>query len=794
MQPLTPLSLDGDWALYAFPQGAFPCAHPDDLAGCGLTPIPALVPGNVELDLVRAGLLPDPFIGRNIDLLREFEDYEWWYLRDFDLPASAKPGDWELVFEGLDTLAEVWVNGCKIGQSANMLVPHRFPLGDVLATSPRNRIAVRLSSALLHARAQHYTPWEMSWEQRWEGLRLRKAPHVWGWDIMPRAVSAGIWRSVRLAPILADNLDWLYVWTRSANPHMAVLGVRFQVSTTGPLDGLHLQFSGACGEHILTYDWPLEFNAGGCNISIPNPRLWWPAGYGSADLYTLRTRLYRGDELLAERIERVGLRTLTVETTPTAGLPEEREALPGSPERWDRDPDPHHHFLIRVNGQPVMVKGTNWVPLDAFHSRDAGRLERAVNLAVEAGCNMIRCWGGNVYESDAFFDLCDQNGILVWQDLAFACCAYPQDDDFQEVVKQEAQKTVIRLRNHACLALWCGDNENDFLYASESLDPGANRLTRETIPSVLRRFDPHRVYLPSSPYLSPEGVRENAAPPEQHLWGPRGYYKSPFYTRHSAHFIGEIGYHGCPEPRTLERFLSPAELWPWQDNPAWQTHAVYHWRHHAIERDRIKLMVNQIREMFGSIPETLADFALASQITQAEAKKFFIESTRLRKWQTSGILWWNLIDGWPQFSDAVVDYFFTPKLAYHYIRRAQLALGLMVGEAGSGKYLPLIACNDTLQDLPIAFRAWDALSGEIVAQGENIIPANQNWQVARIRSFASDQRLLLLQWESAGRVYGSHYLCGTPPFRLDDYRIFLPLIAALPTAFEVPVFQTERHL
>jgi beta-mannosidase len=464
-----------------------------------------------------------------------------------------------------------------------------------------------------------------------------------------------------------------------------------------------------------------------------------------------------------------------------------------------------------------MVKGTNWVPLDAFHSRDAGRLAQALEMVADLGCNMIRCWGGNVYEQEAFFDWCDAHGVLVWQDFAFACCIYPQTEAFLAEVRHEAEETVQRLRNHACLAVWCGDNEIDMTYHSQGRDPGRNRLTREVLPQVLERLDPQRAYLPSSPYIPPVLVQRAdawTATPEQHLWGPRGYYKSPFYTQHSAHFIGEIGYHGCPNVSSIERFITPEHLWPWQDNGEWQVHAVYHWQHPAIERDRIRLMANQIRELFGQIPEDLPTFALASQITQAEAKKFFIESTRLRKWQTSGILWWNLLDGWPQFSDAVVDYYFGKKLAYHYIRRAQRPVcvfigeplqpypgppqrkisvgegddaspirGVRMGEVGRG--LPLIASNDSRQAADLHFRVWDADTDQLTAEGEFSLPANQNWQVASIPVEAGEQRLFLIEWQVGGEAYGNHYLYGAPPFSLERYRGWLPKIAALPRAFEV---------
>ena len=208
-----------------------------------------------------------------------------------------------------------------------------------------------------------------------------------------------------------------------------------------------------------------------------------------------------------------------------------------------------------------------------------------------------------------------------------------------------------------------------------------------------------------------------------------------------------MGYHGCPNVSSIRRFISPEKLWPWDNNAEWQEHAVYHWQHPTRDRDRIKLMANQVRELFGAIPDDLETFALASQITQAEAKKFFIEMTRLRKWRTSGILWWNVIDGWPQFSDAIVDYYFGVKLAYHYIRRVQQPVSVIVGEPGPGKRLPVIVSNDSRNDADVRYRIWDADSGETVAGGTFRSRANENWQVGTLRTYASDQRLYLIEWE-----------------------------------------------
>lgn len=786
---MTHIPLDGDWQLVHFPEAERQVAHPDDLASVGMTPIPARVPGNVELDLMRAGALPDPFYGDNIRRLQPYESHEWWYTREFVIPKQAAGQHWDLVFAGLDTLATVWVNGIEVGRAANMLIEHRFDVTQVLKAGELNRVAVRLGSALNHARRFHYDALSRSWEHREEGLFIRKAPHVWGWDIMPRAVSAGIWRPVWLEVRPATAIEQLYYWTADVHSGGATLGVRFRFRAEAPtLEGFSMRFRGVCANHAFEFEWPVEFVAGGCRIPVPGARLWWPKGYGDPNLYAVTAQLCQNDRVLAERVDRVGLRKLLLARTETAGGAWSPEAAGEGTRRVDMPPDPDSHFVFTINGEPIMVKGANWVPLDAFHSRDAERVERVVALFDDLGCNMIRCWGGNVYEDHRFFDLCDERGILVWQDFAFACCRYPQTEEFLAQVRKEVQAVVEKLRNHPSLALWCGDNEIDMTYVADGLSPEQNRLTREVIPQVVHRCDPHRAYVPSSPYVPPSVAGRPDVwrqTPEQHLWGPRGYFKSPFYAQHSAHFIGEIGYHGCPNASSIHRFVSPEKLWPWQDNDEWQVHSVYHWRHKAIDRDRIQLMANQVQELFETVPEDLETFALASQIVQAEAKKFFIESTRLRRWRTSGILWWNVIDGWPQFSDAVVDYYFGRKLAYHYIWRVQRPVCVMVGEPGPGKYLPIVIGNDSREPAEVRYRVWDADSAETMAEGTFAAPANQNWQVSRIRTYASDRRLYLVAWEvNDGEEFGNHYLAGSPPFSLERYRAWLPSIAALPRPFD----------
>ncbi len=782
------ISLDGEWQLSYFPEEQFTLNHPAELNRPGVSTVPARVPGNVELDLQRAGILPEPFYADNIFKLRPYEFYQWWYTREFDVPAEAYGHAWDLLLAGADTIATVWINGIEVGSSANMLIEHRFDVSNALRFGQKNTIAVRLRSPLNYARQFRYDASVIGPEGRFEALWLRKAAHMYGWDIMPRAVTAGLWRSVSLEEHKPNAIEQIYYWTAGIAHEGASLGVRFQFRTDSPTtDGFTMRFHGACGDHTFDFDWPCEFIADGCHIFIPGARLWWPKGYGEPNLYTVTAQLVRDGQVLDERTERVGLRKLVVDRTEKAGQATAAGAAHEGVRRTDKEPDPNSHFVFYVNDTPIMIKGSNWVPLDAFHSRDAARYEKAVALFDDLGCNMIRCWGGNVYEDHPFFDLCDEKGILVWQDCAFACAFYPQTEDFLAQVRAEIQAVAEKLRNHPSLALWCGDNENDAFYVGTGLEPSHNRLTREVIPQVLHRCDPYRHYVPSSPYVPPSLEHDPQVwvrTPEQHLWGPRGYFKGAFYMQHSAHFIGEMGYHGCNNVSSIKQFISPERLWPWQDNPEWRVHDVSHWQHRKNNRDRIRLMANQVQELFGAVPETLEDFALASQITQAEAKKFFVESSRMRKWITSGVLWWNVIDGWPQFSDAIVDYYFGRKLAYDYIRRVQRPVCVMIGEQGPDKYLPVIIANDTRQDAAVTYRVWDADSNKTLAEGAFTVPANQNWQVARIRTYVSDHKLYLITWQVNGETFGNHYLSAQPPVSLQQYKQWLRQIAALPRPFD----------
>ncbi|MCX7795324.1 MAG: glycoside hydrolase family 2 [bacterium] len=744
-------SLSGTWDLYFGPQGK---VKDIDEAKEKFQHIKATVPGDVYLDLLNARLIQDPFFGKNYLNLRKYEFYEWWYEKNFKVPKEFLDKKFKLIFYGIDTIARVWLNGNLLGKTNNMFIEYEFEVTGLL--KEENNLIVKIDSPILWAKDRNYEAITVSWEGREEALWLRKAQHSFGWDIAPRIVSSGIWKDIELREIKDNEIEELYYATVKVEDNLATLDIFFKFRTNLQYFEefiLRFTFTDKDGKKQI-FEFPVEFITGHIAINLKDPLLWWPKGYGEPNLYEVKCELIYDGEILDEKINKIGIRTVHLERTETA-----EEGT----------------FKFIINSIPVRLRGSNWVPLDAFHSRDRERVIPVLELFNDLGCNIIRCWGGGVYESEEFFDFCDSHGIVVWQDFTFACARYPQIEEFKKTVEEEVIKIVKRLRNHPSLILWSGDNECDYAYNLENLLPSDNILTRKVLPSVCKRLDPYRPYLPSSPYISDMVVKSNGklTPPEQHLWGPRDYYKSRFYTENKAKFISEIGYHGCPNLESLKKFIPEDYLWHW-DNDYWRLHSVEHWRSKRRSYNRNELMANQIRELFGIIPENIEDFILASQITQAEAKKFFIERARLSD-DIWGIIWWNVIDCWPQISDAIVDYYFNKKLAYYYIKRVQEPFCIMITEPESW-YVKVVGVNDTFIEMQGTYRIYDADTKEELNSGDFLVSPLSKKILGKIKVSRGEKRLFIIEWELDKNKYLNHYLLGYPPFSLERYKEWLRII------------------
>jgi len=766
------ISLNGQWTLRFWPQPDAPVRTPDAArAIASAKTIPATVPGNVELDLLAAGLIRDPMLGSNVWDMRPYEGYQWCYERTFPTPEHRQDQKVFLWFGGIDCLADIWLNGTKVASTENMLIEHSFDVTALLASASgkENQLQVIIRSAVIEA--QNYLASPLSMTQgliRVESNAIRKAPHMYGWDIMPRLVSAGLWRGVELRladPVRFTNVFWMTAQTDAKNRTASML-VDYQLKI--PFDQ-----TSKCravitlkrnGKEVYKHSERVIAFASRFKFTIDNADLWWPRGYGDPALYEGQINIIdeNGNTLATDK-KNIGLRTVELRHTDLSTTEN-----PGE-------------FCFIVNGEKIFIKGTNWVPLDALHSRDPSHLAQAISMAVDLNCNMLRCWGGNVYEDDAFYDLCDKNGLLVWQDFAMACNTPPQTDDFARKIKDEVTSVVTKLRNHPSVALWSGNNEDDSALVGQmgkfpGVNPNDERISRHVIPETLFALDPTRNYLPSSPYYSRayfDAGRPLQSLPERHLWGPRGYYKAPFYTDNQAHFVSEIGYHGCPNRESLEKMFDKNSVYPWQKgtfkwNAEWQTKATSFHQYSTHMDKRNDLMLKQVRLLFGAVPTDLDQFIFASQATQAEAMKYFIEFWRSAKFRRTGILWWNLRDGWPIISDSITDYYCGKKLAYYYIKRVQYDACVMITDADNAGKHPIVAVNDTRAPKEGTVTVTDMNTKKILFSGKFSIPANGKTTAGYIPK-SQAQSMWLIEYTIGNDKFTNHYLSGKPPFKLKDY-------------------------
>lgn len=761
-------SLDGEWKLYLIPP-EISVETPEQLLG--RTSIPGHVPGNLELDLFRNGFGKDPFTGENAKEYWKYENHDFWYQKEFQ---TGIPGKWDLVLEGSDCFTEIFLNGEKIGTSENALIPHRFPVN----LKKNNVLAIRIISAEIAARKYPDEASVMAhFPTVYSSVYCRRPAHCTGWDILPRLSLGGLWKSVRLekedSPFVFRDL-WAYTrWIDRVNNSARIRMFYSFSAGKESLADCEIIIRGSCKNSVFVQKSPAYFTYGVLNFDLPSPELWNPKAYGEPNIYDLCAEICRADgTLLAEYHTTFGVRTVELERTET---------------NFNGDGE----FLFRINGTPVKILGCNHVPFDALHSRDQERMERTLELFDEMQCNMIRCWGGGVYESDEFYDFCDRHGILVWQDFMFACGAYPQNETFFDLVRPEAEAVVKRLRRHPSLILWCGDNECDQSMTYEGYSIKANRLNREILPGIVARQDPSRPYLESSPYFKAELQKKysfeeiSAQLPEIHLWGTRETFKMSYYTDFKAKFISEAGWHGAPALSTVKRFLSPEHFVFDEDDPERDFHATNPFGKDSILGYRRKVIGCQIKDYFTEPAESIRDYVIKSQIFQAEALKFLLETVRLKA-ECNGIIWWNMIDGWPQFSDSVVDYYYRKKLAFFYAKRCHSPFYLCMTEPDFWENTA-VAFNDSCNPVSGTFTV-EKEDGTMLLSGSFELAPFSRKKLGKITTFRGINELYLIKWEINGVRYGNHYISGNTRMEFEWYLSKLPLIAALDNSFDPDTF------
>ncbi len=622
---------------------------------------PATVPGCVHTDLMAAGEIPDPFQRDNEAQVQWIGRADWIYERTFTLTELDPSQVTLLRCEGLDTLATVTLNGVELGSTDNM---HRTWEFDVRAhlRKGRNQLVVRFASPLTHieqfAAARALPGWSAPFEP---GSRayLRKMACNFGWDWGPVLPTCGIWRSIGLVSFdIARLAD-----VRIHQDHAATGGIGLDVAIAtevhdaqAPLEALvKVTYKGTT---MTEARLKLPDGSGTARVLVRNPQLWWPSGLGEQPLYEVVVELASAGRALDSSSRRIGLRTLEL----------------------DRHPDAFgESFQFVVNGVPFFAKGANWIPADAFVTRMT-RVEyaRLIKAAAMANMNMLRVWGGGIYENDCFYDLCDEYGLCVWQDFMFACSTYPSfDEAWMANVKVEFEQNIRRLRHHPSLALWVGNNEleqglvgdtwNDRQMSWEDYGKLFDRL----LPEVVRAVDPDRAYWPCSPHTPPPGDRRNFNDPtrgDAHLWDVwHGRQPFEWYRTAMHRFCSEFGFQSFPEPRMVERFTAP------EDRNVTSYVMEKHQRSGIGNTVIMQYMLSWFRMPVG-FDATL----WLSQIQQGLAIKYAVEHWRRNRPRCMGALYWQLNDCWPVASWASVDYEGRWK-ALHYMARRFYAPVLVSG-------------------------------------------------------------------------------------------------------------------
>jgi len=627
--------------------------------------VPATVPGSTHLDLLAAGLIPDPFLDRAETELAWMHRADWCYRTTFPAWQADPDERVDLVFDGLDTVAAVELNGTLLGNTVNMHRSYRFDVRELI-TNGDNDLTVSFSSALTHAEKVEAALGPRAHVNAHPFNMVRKMACSFGWDWGPDLQTAGIWRPVRLE-------HWDTARIAATRPVVTVAE-----DGTGLVE-LHADIEWA---NDRPQDLALQVSVGGrtivvpaaqrslvARVAVPGVALWWPAGHGAQPLYDLEVVLLSASGTEIDRVtKRIGFRTVTVDTTPDEiGTP----------------------FTVMVNRKPVFIKGANWIPDDHFLTRiTRERLARRVDQALGAHVNLLRVWGGGIYESDDFYDLCDERGVLVWQDFLLACAAYPEEEPLRGELEAEARENVTRLMSHPSLALWNGSNENIWGFADwgwpwqlEGRTWGLDYYT-ELLPRIVAELDPTRFYCPSSPYSPEPGLHPNDSDHgtrhEWEVWNRVDYTR---YRDQIPRFCSEFGFQGPPTWATLTRWIHDEPLTP--ESPSFLTHQKAEDGNGKLDRGLAAHL---------PVPERFSDWHWATQLNQARAIRYGVE--HFRSWwpRTAGAVVWQLNDCWPVTSWAAIDGDERPKPLWYGLRHA-FAPRILTFQPRDERFV-LVAVND----------------------------------------------------------------------------------------------------
>ncbi len=665
----------------------------------------ATVPGTVHTDLMANRIIPDPFYRTNEHDVQWVDTQQWVYRRSFTVPASFLRNDRvHLVAEGLDTYATIRINGREVAHTANMFIAHRLEVREQLHAG-ENSIEIVFDSPVIRSKHHQQQYGRLHVALQPHRVYVRKAQYSFGWDWGPQLTTSGIWRNIGLEAFSVARLEHPFVKVLSVSSEEAVLELSVDIVRCSEQP---LRLRTYVGGHGMAAEHEVEVsgNRATLTVHVPRPHLWWPNGYGEQPLYTAVLSLLHNDEEIDAREVPFGIRTV----------------------RLVQEPDSEGtSFIIEINGEKIFCKGADWIPCDVFLPRVTDTTyERLVTLARDAHMNMLRVWGGGIYEQEPFYQLCDELGLMVWQDFMFACGEYPEEPWFLQQVTEEAEHVVRRLRNHPSLVLWCGNNECEWLFCTEH--PGKSpddmrgaTIFRDILPSVCRRLDGTRPYWRSSPFG--DGFPNAQTNGNHHQWEVwSGWKDFADFERDNARFVTEFGFQSPANRTTLERVTTPGDRHP-------QSKVMEHHNKQIEGTERLFKFLAAHQNV-----STVFDvFLYRSQLVQAEALKRAVEHWRRRKFNTAGTLFWQLNDCWPVSSWSVIDSALQPKAAYYYARR--FFAPVLLSFRRDDRYLEVWITNDTMHQLsaPLVLQL-RSFTGSVVWKTRKRISAaaNSSLCVARV--------------------------------------------------------------
>lgn len=644
--------------------------------------LPAKVPGTVHLDLMNNKVIPDPYKDENEKKVQWIETEDWEYQTHFNITQKELENQHaDLVFNGLDTFSEIYLNGKLLKKTDNMFRKWEIPVKELLKKGD-NELKIKFISAVEEGKKlAKQVPFTMPESPR---SFIRKAQYQFGWDWGPRLVTAGIWKEVKVefwntAKVENIKIEQKDLSDKNANLHIhALILAEKEGKYTFTINNKASTIQLKKGENRLN----LPF-------AIQNPKRWQPNGWGEPHLYDMKISLQKDHQLLSVETVKIGLRTVE--------LVQEKDGKGKS-------------FYFKVNGNPLYIKGTNWIPADSFSPRiTKEKYQKLIRDTKDANMNMIRIWGGGIYEDDEFYKACDENGILVWQDFMFAGSFYPADDAFLTNVKEEVKDQVNRLQNHPSIALWCGNNEIDeaivnwgyqkqFKYSkNDSLQVWKDykKLFHEAIPNALQEnlTAGKNIYWPSSPSIG-WGHKESLTEGDSHYWGV-WWGEQPFeiYNEKVGRFMSEYGFQGMPTLETTKSMFSETPDLSLQ-NPTIKAH-----EKHARGWE----IINEYMKRDYNIPTDFVQYNYVSQLLQARGMQIAIEAHRRARPYNMGTLYWQLNDCWPVVSWSSIDYLGNWK-AFHYQAKRSFE-PVLVSVAETDKAYDLYLMNDDLKDFNFSLKS-----------------------------------------------------------------------------------------